>query len=278
MDALLTHESSLMAQEVAASSGDILIAARDVSLTYESKHGATEALRPISLEVREEQFVSLIGPSGCGKTTFLKIVGDLIPPTSGVIQIAGQEPVRLRRNGQIGFVFQDSVLLQWKTVRENIRFLCGIVGKQLNDGRLEELLQLVGLKGFDHSLPYELSGGMRQRVSIARALALDPLLFLMDEPFGALDEITREKMNLELLRIWSERRKTVLFVTHSIHEAVFLSDRVVVMTSRPGRIYADVPIDLPRPRTLKDRYSAQTAELVRYLHNQLEEAEQRGHS
>jgi NitT/TauT family transport system ATP-binding protein len=276
VDASLTHDSPLAVREETAFPGEALIAARDVTLTYTSQHGSTEALRPTTLEVREEEFVSLIGPSGCGKTTFLKIVGDLIPPTSGVIQIAGKEPEQLRRNGQIGFVFQDSVLLPWKTVRQNIRFLCGLAGRQLNDGRLEELLQLVGLKGFDHSLPHELSGGMRQRVSIARALALDPLLLLMDEPFGALDEITREKMNLELLRIWSERRKTVVFVTHSIHEAVFLSDRVVVMTSRPGRIFADVPIDVPRPRTLKGRYSAETAELVRYLHNQLEEAEQGG--
>jgi NitT/TauT family transport system ATP-binding protein len=235
-------------------------------------------MRGISLDIQENEFVSVIGPSGCGKTTFLKIIADLIPPSSGDIKIAGQEPKRLRHNGQIGFVFQDSVLLPWKTVRENIRFLCGIAGRPLDDRRLEELLQLVGLKGFDHSLPYELSGGMRQRVSIARALALDPLLLLMDEPFGALDEITREKMNLELLRIWSERLKTVVFVTHSIHEAVFLSDRVIVLTARPGTIYRDISIDLPRPRTLKTRYSSEAGELVSYLHDQLEEAERGGDS
>jgi NitT/TauT family transport system ATP-binding protein len=181
-----------------------------------------------------------------------------------------------RQGCQIGFLFQDSVLLPWKNVLDNVIFLSGVAGKGQDIEKAQSLIKLVGLSGFERSMPSELSGGMQQRVSIARALMLDPLLLLMDEPFGALDEITREKMNLELLRIWSEFRKTVVFVTHSISEAVFLSDRVVVMTARPGRIQKIVDIDLPRPRTAEMRYHPRATDLVRELHAGLHDAEARG--
>ena len=253
---------------------DVLIDIRDLSLTYRSEHGPVHAIQSVSFGIRRDEFISVIGPSGCGKSSLLKLVGDLIPPSSGAIHIAGELPRALRQRRQVGFLFQDSTLLPWQTVLENVTFLCRVAGLTRQENAARELIGLVGLDGFEHAMPHELSGGMKQRVSIARALMLDPLLLLMDEPFGALDEITREKMNLELLRIWSGNRKTVIFITHSISEAVFLSDRVVVMSARPGRIQAIVEIGLPRPRHGEMRYGAEAYALTRELHRQLQLAEE----
>lgn len=210
----------------------------------------TEALRDIDIEVPRGEFVSIIGPSGCGKSTLLRLISGLERPTSGEVRFG---PGYGR--GDIGFVFQNAVLLPWKTVFENIAFPLKIKKIPLEENRehLDALIELVGLSDFRNALPHELSGGMKQRVSIARALSCSPPLLLMDEPFGALDAITRDTMNMELLRIWSDTQKTVLFVTHGIDEAVFLSDRVLVLSPRPGTLRKVLTVDLPRPRTQEMR-------------------------
>ncbi len=220
-----------------------------VSKTYTGARGSRiAALLPTDLAVREGEFVSLIGPSGCGKSTLLKVVAGLTPPTQGTITYGWD---RASRPGQdIGFVFQDPVLLPWKNVLENARFPLEVfgVGREQADRTVLELLDAVGLGGFERALPRELSGGMRQRVSIVRALAYDPKLLLMDEPFGALDLLTRDLMSDILLGLWSRSPKTVVFVTHSVEEAVYLSDRLVVMSPRPGQVKEIMEVDLPRPR------------------------------
>jgi NitT/TauT family transport system ATP-binding protein len=215
-----------------------------------------EALRDITLRVPPGQFTSVIGPSGCGKSTLLRIVGGLLRPTTGEAAVDGMPPQNAQRARELGFVFQDPALLPWRTVAANVRLPLEVdsLRRRRTLPQLDRLLQLVGLSGFRDYYPHQLSGGMQQRVAIARALAFNPSLLLMDEPFGALDEITRSAMRYELLRLWDSPpgpggRKTVLFVTHSIAEAVTLSDRVVVMTGRPGRIRAEIDIELPRPRT-----------------------------
>jgi NitT/TauT family transport system ATP-binding protein len=246
-----------------------------VTVTYVSRDGSvTEALRPTTLSIGQNQFVSIVGPSGCGKTTLLKVIGDLLTPTAGSVQISGAPASVMRKARQIGNMFQDPVLLPWRKVAGNIAFLARVAGREPSQEQVEELARLVGLEGFLGRYPHELSGGMKQRASIARALALDPRLLLMDEPFGALDEITRHRMNTELLQIWSASRKTVVFVTHSLSEAVFLSDRVIVLSARPGRVLADVQIDLPRPRSSDVRFSDEANRLVATLHRFLEEGEQ----
>jgi NitT/TauT family transport system ATP-binding protein len=224
----------------------------------------TKALEGIDLEIGRGDFVSLIGPSGCGKSTLLRIVGDLIAPTSGTVTVNGKTAERARRDRDYGMVFQAPVLFDWRTVEDNVKLPLEILGQDAatRTKRAREMLELVELGDFLKHHPYQLSGGMQQRVAIARALAFQPSILLMDEPFGALDEMTRERMNGEVLRIWEQTGTTILFVTHSIPEAVFLSSRVVVMSARPGRITNVVDIDLPRPRTEDTRESRRYFELV----------------
>jgi len=212
--------------------------------------GEVVALKSVTLDVERDQFVSLVGPSGCGKTTLMKLIGGLIPASDGKVWLDGQHVSRSSRT--IGMVFQRAILLPWRSVLDNVLFPIEMLGWSTRDYRDEamRLIELVGLRGFENARPNELSGGMQQRVSICRALVYDPQILLMDEPFGALDAMTREDLSMELLRIWTEKKKTIIFVTHSIPEAVLLSDRVVVMTARPGRVVEDVKIDLPRPRTM----------------------------
>jgi NitT/TauT family transport system ATP-binding protein len=227
--------------------------------------GGVTALQDVDLEIRPGEFVSLIGPSGCGKSTLLRVVGDLIQPSTGQVEVNGKTAARARADRDYGIVFQDAVLFEWRTVARNIGLpleLAGLSREKRRD-RVQEMLELVELTGFESHHPWQLSGGMQQRVSIARALSFDPALLLMDEPFGALDEMTRERLNLELLRIWQASGSTVIFVTHSISEAVFLSTRVVVMSPRPGRITGVVEIDLPQPRTSGTREEPRFAELIR---------------
>jgi NitT/TauT family transport system ATP-binding protein len=226
--------------------------------------GNVTALQDIDLEIEEREFVSLIGPSGCGKSTLLRVIGDLVQPTRGKVTVNGKPSRQARRDRDYGIVFQDSVLFDWRTVGKNIGLpleLLGWDGRRRKE-RVHEMLELVELAGFEDHYPWQLSGGMQQRVSIARALAFEPALLLMDEPFGALDEMTRERMNLELLQIWQRLASTVVFVTHSISEAVFLSTRVVVMSPRPGRIAGIVDVDLPHPRTVETREEPRYYELV----------------
>jgi NitT/TauT family transport system ATP-binding protein len=235
------------------------------SVSKEFGRGHVQALTAIDLDIQPGEFVSLIGPSGCGKSTLLRIVGDLIQPSGGEVVVNGKSAHQARLDRDYGIVFQDAVLFDWRTVEKNIGLPLEMMGwdRRRRAERVRELVDLVELKGFEGHHPWQLSGGMQQRVSIARALSFGPALLLMDEPFGALDEMTRERLNLELLRIWEQSGSTVIFVTHSIAEAVFLSTRVVVMSARPGRIVGVVDVDLPQPRSAETREEPRFAELVR---------------
>ena len=228
------------------------------------KFDQTTALQDIDLSIEEREFVSLIGPSGCGKSTLLRIVGDLITPTDGTVVVNGKTAKQARIDRDYGIVFQDAVLYDWRTVAKNVALPLEIAGwpRQKRAERVRAMLELVELTGFGEHRPWQLSGGMQQRVSIARALSFDPALLLMDEPFGALDEMTRERMNMELLRIWEASGSTIVFVTHSIAEAVFVSSRVIVMSPRPGRISDEIVIDLPQPRIAATREDPRFFELV----------------
>ena len=246
-----------------------LLSIRELKKIYTTRDGELEALGSVSFDVFPGEFVTIVGPSGCGKTTLLKIVAGLLEKSGGHIDVDREQfdPAR-----EVGFVFQKALLLHWRRILDNVLLPVEILKMDRAEQRknAEDLLDLVGLKGFERSYPKELSGGMQQRVSIARALIHNPKLLLMDEPFGALDALTRERMNLELLRIWQEARKTVLFVTHGINEAVFLSDRVIVLSARPSRMIKALDIELPRPRTLEVRTSPEFGRYSLEIYNLLE--------
>jgi NitT/TauT family transport system ATP-binding protein len=244
------------------SAGDAVVSAKAITKTFGT--GGVTALQDIDLEVGRGEFISLIGPSGCGKSTLLRVIGDLVEPTAGEILVNGKTAHRARLDRDYGIVFQAAVLYDWRTVTKNIALPLELVGwsRARRSERVAEMLKLVELEGFEKHYPWQLSGGMQQRVSIARALSFSPALLLMDEPFGALDEMTRERLNDELLRIWAETGSTVIFVTHSISEAVYLSTRVVVMSPRPGRITTVIPIDLAQPRSFATREDPRFFELV----------------
>jgi NitT/TauT family transport system ATP-binding protein len=246
-----------------------VVSLNDVSKTF--ARGATTALQGIDLDVGRGEFISLIGPSGCGKSTLLRVVGDLVEPSSGTVLVNGKSAHQARLDRDYGIVFQAAVLYDWRTVAKNIALPLELLGwdRRRRTERVRAMVDLVELGGFETHYPWQLSGGMQQRVSIARALSFSPALLLMDEPFGALDEMTRERLNLELLEIWRETGSTVVFVTHSISEAVFLSTRVVVMSARPGRIAGIVPIDLKQPRSAETREDPRFFELVTAVREQL---------
>jgi NitT/TauT family transport system ATP-binding protein len=263
--------------------GRTLISIDRVGMVYPADSGPVEALRDISLDIRQGEFVALVGPSGCGKSTLMRIVAGLRPVTSGRVSVDGVPvtgPV-----SRVGMVFQAAVLLKWRTIIDNVLLpaeLSGLKPAAYRD-RARELLSLVGLAGFEHKRPHELSGGMQQRASLCRALILDPPILLMDEPFGALDAMTRDEMNLELLRIWGEGRlaeggvrKTIVFVTHSIAEAAFLADRVVVMTPRPGRVAGVHEVAIPRPRGVETRADPELGRLTLQIYGELSGATAHG--
>lgn len=246
-----------------------------VSHIYKAEMRPIEALRDINFTIGENEFISIVGPSGCGKTTLLKVIGGLLKSTSGDILIKGRTVDEARKNREFGFVFQNPVLLPWRSVLGNVRLPLEIIGdhsafkRQMNN--CEEMLKLVGIYDFKENRPHELSGGMQQRVAIARALSFNPSILLMDEPFGALDEITRDRMNIELLRIWENAKHTIIFVTHSIREAVLLSDKVIILSKRPTEIVEILEVDLPRPRNTSLRYTEEFLNSAKEAHRLLDE-------
>ncbi len=241
-----------------------IIAIEGLNKIYQSGAGSVTALQNVNLDVAPGEFVSLIGPSGCGKSTLMRLIGDLTQPTNGTISVKGKTPEQARMDRDYGIVFQAPVLYDWRTVQRNVELPLEVMGIPAAERtrRASDILEMVGLTDFLKAYPWQLSGGMQQRVSIARAMVFSPSILLMDEPFGALDEITRERMQQELLSAWARTNATVVFVTHSIPEAVFLSDRVVVMSPRPGRIESLITIDLPRPRDIVTRENPHFFELA----------------
>jgi NitT/TauT family transport system ATP-binding protein len=258
--------SAQLAAVPALSSGSVpVIAVEHLGLVFQTNDGPVEALADINLAIGRGEFVSLIGPSGCGKTTLLRVIADLEQPTAGSITVNGVSPDAARAKRAYGYVFQAPALYPWRTIARNVALPLEIMGldRAEREKRVKDNLALVNLTGFERKFPWQLSGGMQQRVSIARALSVEPELLLMDEPFGALDEIVRDHLNEQLLQLWAKTNKTVVFVTHSIPEAVFLSTKIVVMTPRPGKIHDIIDSDLPRERNLDIR---ETPEFLRIAH------------
>jgi NitT/TauT family transport system ATP-binding protein len=254
--------SAVTETKISATGRPLAVDMRDVSLTFETADGEVEALSGVDLQIAEGEFVSFIGPSGCGKTTLLRLIADLEQPTCGMLLINGVSAGDARLRRAYGYIFQAPALYPWRTIEKNVMLPLEIMGFSDRERRerAKRYLALVNLSGFERKFPWQLSGGMQQRASIARALSFDPALLLMDEPFGALDEIVRDHLNEQLLRLWDKTRKTVIFVTHSIPEAVFLSTRIVVMSPRPGRIIDVIDCDFPRDRALEIR---ETPEFVK---------------
>jgi NitT/TauT family transport system ATP-binding protein len=258
-------------QPGADASRALAVSCRNLQVRFFTEHRTITALQGLSVDVATGEFLTLLGPSGCGKSTLLRVVADLVSPNSVEVRVFGAAPQVARLNRDIGFVFQDPALLPWRNALQNVELPLQVAVSRARRGKAtpRELLELVGLKGNERAYPHELSGGMRQRVSIARALASDPKILLMDEPFGALDEITRERLNEELRRVWRELGITVLFVTHSIVEAAYLGQRVMMMAANPGRVHAIVPVNLPSERSPALRetpeFVALTSELRRLL-------------
>jgi len=249
----------------------LVVDAENISLTFETADGKVDALSNVSLKVGEGEFVSFIGPSGCGKTTMLRVIADLQQPTSGSLRVNGMSAEAARLARSYGYVFQAPALFPWRSIEKNFKLPLEIMGfsEAEQQQRAEHYLSLVNLTGFERKFPWQLSGGMQQRVSIARALSFDPALLLMDEPFGALDEIVRDHLNEQLLQLWRTMGKTVLFVTHSIPEAVFLSSRIVVMSPRPGRIIDIIDCNFPPDRSLEIRETPEFLKIAQRVRNGL---------
>jgi len=252
-----------------------VISARNLDLTFKTYDGPVHALRDVNLDVEKGDFVSFIGPSGCGKTTFLRVLADLEKPTSGIVTVNGVSPEQARLKRAYGYVFQAAGLYPWRTIGGNVRLPLEIMGysKSEQEDRIARVLKLVDLSGFEKKFPWQLSGGMQQRASIARALAFDADLLLMDEPFGALDEIVRDHLNEQLLALWAQTGKTICFVTHSIPEAVYLSTKIVVMSPRPGRITDVIESTLPKDRPLDIRDSAEFLKIAHRVREGLREGQ-----
>jgi NitT/TauT family transport system ATP-binding protein len=262
--------TALTHQDAAPASREVAVTLDAASVAFDTAAGRIAALKEITLDIPRGTFMTILGPSGCGKSTLLRLVSDLAPLTGGNVSVFGKSPHQARVDRDIAFVFQDAALLPWRTAIENVRLplVMGVKGKrriEVSEKSPEELLALVGLKGRENALPHEMSGGMRQRAAIARALVCKPKLLLMDEPFGALDEITRDRLNEEILRIWEETGTTILFVTHSIPEAIFLGQQVLMLAAHPGRVKELVEVDLPRARKLTLRETPRFNEIAAHL-------------